>query len=59
MWVTMIEKVKLAIYKHERNRIKEFLSFYDAVHQILIDRDRIKKTSHHCLAHSLNPRYSS
>ena len=38
MYDTTIEKVKLTMCKHEGKRIDEFSSFYDVVHQILIDR---------------------
>lgn len=55
----MIEKVKVAIYKHEGKRADEFSSFYEVVHQILIDRWNKNNTPLQCLAHSPNPRYSS
>ena len=38
MWETMIEKVKVAIYRHEGKRENEQSSFYDVVHKILEDR---------------------
>ena len=34
----MIEKVKSAIYQHERKGDDEKSSFYDVVHKILVDR---------------------
>ncbi|XP_038891577.1 uncharacterized protein LOC120080967 [Benincasa hispida] len=58
IWDTMIEKVKVAIYKHEGKHPDESSSFYGVVHQILIDRWNKNNTPLHCLAHSLNPRYS-
>ena len=56
MWDTMIEKVKLAIYKQERKRLRESSTFYDVVHKILVDRWTKNNTPLHCMAHSLNPR---
>jgi len=56
MWGTMIEKVKLAIYKQERKRLRESSTFYDVVHKILVDRWTKNNTPLHCMAHSLNPR---
>ena len=38
MWNTMIDKVKVAIYRHEGKRDTEQSSFYDVVHKILEDR---------------------
>ncbi|XP_028080801.1 uncharacterized protein LOC114282356 [Camellia sinensis] len=38
MWDTMIEKVKMVIYKHEGKRLEEESTFYNVVHQIPIDR---------------------
>ena len=35
---TMIEKVKIAIYRHEGKRENEQSSFYDVMHKILEDR---------------------
>ncbi|XP_031744989.1 uncharacterized protein LOC116405209 [Cucumis sativus] len=55
MWDTMIEKVKMSIYKHEGLRPTEFSSFYDVVYNILIDRWNKNSTPLHCLAHSLKP----
>jgi len=37
MWDTMIEKVKSAIYRHERKRENKQSHFYDVVYQILED----------------------
>ena len=57
MWDTMIEKVKMSIYKHEGLRPTEFSSFYDVVYNIFIDCWNKNSTPLHCLAHSLNQRY--
>ncbi|XP_028080800.1 uncharacterized protein LOC114282355 [Camellia sinensis] len=38
MWDTMIEKVKMVIYKHEGKLLEEESTFYNVVHQILVDR---------------------
>ncbi|XP_059659219.1 uncharacterized protein LOC132306039 [Cornus florida] len=59
MWDTMIEKVKMAIYRYERKRQSESSSFYEVVHGILVARWNKNNTPLHCLAHSLNPRYYS
>ncbi|KAG5532188.1 hypothetical protein RHGRI_026721 [Rhododendron griersonianum] len=59
MWDTMIEKVKVAIYRHEGKRHEDSSTFYDVVHTILVDRWNKNSTPLHCLAHSLNPRYYS
>jgi len=37
MWDTMIEKVKVVIYRHEGKKDNEQSSFYDIVHKILVD----------------------
>ncbi|XP_020267247.1 uncharacterized protein LOC109842776 [Asparagus officinalis] len=57
MWDTMIEKVKVVIYRHESKRENDPSSFYDVVHKILEDRWNKSNTPLQCLAHSLNPRY--
>ncbi|KAG5556173.1 hypothetical protein RHGRI_006710 [Rhododendron griersonianum] len=59
MWDTMIEKVKVAIYRHEGKRHEDSSTFYEVVHAILVDRWNKNNTPLHCLAHSLNPRYYS
>ncbi|KAH1257533.1 hypothetical protein GmHk_03G007476 [Glycine max] len=59
MWDSMIEKVKLEIYKKEKLSHSENCPFYDAVYQVLIACWTKSYTSLHCLAHSLNPRYYS
>ncbi|CAL5368910.1 unnamed protein product [Camellia sinensis] len=59
MWDTMIEKVKMVIYKHEGKQLEDESTFYNVVHQILVDRWNKNNTPLHCLAHSLNPRYYS
>ncbi|KAK2443827.1 hypothetical protein QL285_014899 [Trifolium repens] len=55
-WDSMIEQVKVAIYKHENKELTQYSSFYDVVYNILIDRWTKSHTPLHCLAHSLNPR---
>ncbi|CAL5383489.1 unnamed protein product [Camellia sinensis] len=59
MWDTMIEKVKMVICKHEGKRLEDESTFYNVVHQILVDRWNKNNTPLHCLAHSSNPRYYS
>ncbi|KAL4598363.1 hypothetical protein ACB092_11G054500 [Castanea dentata] len=59
MWDSMIEKVNVAIYRHEGLEDDEYSSFWSVVYDILIDRWTKNCTSLHCLAHSLNPRYYS
>uniref|UniRef100_A0A5B7AFB0 BED-type domain-containing protein n=1 Tax=Davidia involucrata TaxID=16924 RepID=A0A5B7AFB0_DAVIN len=59
MWDSMMEKVKIAIYRHEEKRYEESSTFYDVVHNILVDRWNKNNTPLHCLAHSLNPKYYS
>jgi len=53
----MIEKVKVAIYRHEGKRDNEQSSFYDVVHKILVDRWNKSNTPLQCLTYSLNSRY--
>ena len=55
-WDSMIEQVKKAIYQHEGKELSERSSFYEVVHNILIDRWTKSYTPLHCLAHSLNPK---
>nr|XP_043613038.1 uncharacterized protein LOC122585009 [Erigeron canadensis] len=59
MWDTMIDKVKLEIYKKEKLQVSQRSIFYDVVHGILVARWAKNKNPLHCLAHSLNPRYYS
>ncbi|GJV08765.1 hAT dimerization domain, ribonuclease H-like domain protein [Tanacetum coccineum] len=59
MWDSMIEKVKIEIYKKEKRSISQKSLFYDVVHGILVARWAKNNTPLHCLAHSLNPRYYS
>lgn len=56
MWDSMIEKVKGAIYRHERKRDEDDSTFYRVVHGILVNHQKQSNTLLHCLAHSLNPR---
>lgn len=57
MWDSMIEKVKLEIYKKEKRVHSDFSPFYYVVYEILVSRWAKNNTPLHCLAHSLNPRY--
>ncbi|KAI5438951.1 hypothetical protein KIW84_024614 [Lathyrus oleraceus] len=57
-WDSMIEEVKLTIYKHEGKELSQSLSFHDVVHDILINRWAKSYTPLHCLAHLFNPRDS-
>lgn len=57
MWDTMIEKVKVAIYRGERKEHWEESPFHDVVHDILIARWTKSYTPLHCMAHSVNPKY--
>nr|GEW35197.1 hypothetical protein [Tanacetum cinerariifolium] len=59
MWVSMIEKVKIEIYKKEKHPTSQLSLFYDVVHGILVARWAKNNTPLHCLAHSLNPWYYS
>nr|GEV57682.1 hAT dimerization domain, ribonuclease H-like domain protein [Tanacetum cinerariifolium] len=59
MWDSMIEKVKIEIYKKEKHPTCQLSLFYDVVHGILVARWAKNNTLLHCLAHSLNPRYYS
>ena len=56
MWDSMIEKVKVAIYRHEGLEDDEYSSFWGVVYDILTDRWTKICTPPHCLAHSLNPK---
>ncbi|PWA50999.1 DUF659 domain-containing protein [Artemisia annua] len=58
-WDSMIENVKVVIYRHEGKKEEEVSPFYSIVHNILVDRWAKSNTPLHCLAHSLNPRYYS
>ncbi|KAK9278737.1 hypothetical protein L1049_028313 [Liquidambar formosana] len=55
MWDNMIEKVRVAIYRHEHKHETKESSFFDVVHKILVDRWSKNNTPLHCMAHSLNP----
>nr|XP_023919017.1 uncharacterized protein LOC112030572 [Quercus suber] len=57
MWDSMIENVKKEIYRHEGKEDYEESSFYDVVHNILIEWWTKNCTPLHCLAHSLNLKY--
>ncbi|KAK7300483.1 hypothetical protein RJT34_11327 [Clitoria ternatea] len=59
MWDSMIEKVKIAIYKHEDKSLDAYSAFYQIVHKILVARWTKNSTPLHCLSHSLNPRFYS
>ena len=56
MWDSMIEKVKVAIYRHKGLENDEYSLFFNVVYDILIDRWTKNCTPLHCLAHSLNPK---
>ncbi|CAH1441016.1 unnamed protein product [Lactuca virosa] len=56
MWDSMIEKVKIEIYKKEKRLTSQISCFYDVVHRILMARWAKNNTPLHCLAHSLHPR---
>ena len=56
MWDSMIEKVKVVIYRHEGLEDDQYSSFWGVVNDILIDRWTKNSTPLHCLAHSLNPK---
>ncbi|GKD68649.1 hypothetical protein Tco_1322739 [Tanacetum coccineum] len=57
MWDSMVEKVKVEIYKHEGKSPEMSISFYQVVYDILVARWTKSSTPLHCLAHSLNPRF--
>ncbi|CAH9118983.1 unnamed protein product [Cuscuta epithymum] len=59
MWDSMIEKVKVEIYKHEGISVYEDSAFFKVVYGILVARWGKSSTPLHCLAHSLNPRFYS
>ncbi|XP_057250027.1 uncharacterized protein LOC104907630 [Beta vulgaris subsp. vulgaris] len=59
MWDSMIEQVKLEIYKKECRPHSEFSPFFHVVYEILVARWAKSNTPLHCLAHSLNPRFYS
>ncbi|KAH7557045.1 hypothetical protein JRO89_XS11G0035900 [Xanthoceras sorbifolium] len=56
-WDSMIEKVKIVIFRKERKQLNEESRFFDVVYGILVERWTKSSTPLHCLAHSLNPRY--
>jgi hypothetical protein len=58
-WDSMIETVRVVIYRKEQKGPSERSSFYDAVYDVLIDRWTKSCTPLHCMAHSLNPRYNN
>ncbi|KAF5180325.1 hAT transposon superfamily [Thalictrum thalictroides] len=58
-WDSMIENVKVIIYRHEGKLEDEDSPFYSIVYNILVDCWAKSNTPLHCLAHSLNPRYYS
>uniref|UniRef100_A0A2N9IJE4 DUF659 domain-containing protein n=1 Tax=Fagus sylvatica TaxID=28930 RepID=A0A2N9IJE4_FAGSY len=59
MWITIIEKVKAIIFRHEGKQEGEVSTFYNVMYDILIDRWTKNCTTLHCMAHSLNPKYYS
>ncbi|KAH7575229.1 hypothetical protein JRO89_XS02G0066300 [Xanthoceras sorbifolium] len=56
-WDSMIEKVKIVIFRKEWKQLNEESMFFDVVHGILVERWTKSSTPLHCLVHSLNPRY--
>ena len=56
MWDTIIDKVKVAIDRHEGKSADEYSTFYEVVYSILIDRWTKRNTSLHCMADSLKPK---
>ncbi|CAI9281245.1 unnamed protein product [Lactuca saligna] len=59
MYDSMIENVKIEIYKKEKRSTSQISCFYDIVNCILVDQWAKNNTPLHCLAHSLHPRYCS
>ncbi|XP_023754685.1 uncharacterized protein LOC111903132 [Lactuca sativa] len=55
MWDSMIEKVKIEIYKKEKRPTSQIRCFYDVVHRILVAQWVKNNTPLHSLAHSLHP----
>ncbi|KAH7565899.1 hypothetical protein JRO89_XS08G0035200 [Xanthoceras sorbifolium] len=56
-WDSMIEKVKIVIFRKERKQLNEESRFFDVVHGILVERWTKSSIPLHYLAHSLNLRY--
>ncbi|XP_074301221.1 uncharacterized protein LOC141632583 [Silene latifolia] len=58
MWDSMIEEVKMIIFKKEEKDIHcDSSPFFDAIQQVLESRWNKSNTPLHCLAHSLVPKY--
>ncbi|XP_062199858.1 uncharacterized protein LOC133902258 [Phragmites australis] len=57
MWDSMIEKVRVCIYRKEGIVDGGTSVFFDVVQSILLSRWGKSNTPLQCLAHSLNPRY--
>ena len=55
-WDTMIEKVKIVIYRQGEKEVNDTSTFYQVVYNILIARWTKNCTPLHCTAYSLNPR---
>ncbi|KAI9156180.1 hypothetical protein LWI28_001806 [Acer negundo] len=58
-WDSMIEKVKIAIFRKERKQLNDSSRFFYMVHGILVERRTKSSAPLHGLAYSLNPRYYS
>ncbi|KAK2662963.1 hypothetical protein Ddye_001537 [Dipteronia dyeriana] len=58
-WDSIIEKVKIVIFRKEQRQLHDASRFFNVVHGILVDRWTKSNTPLHCLAHSLNPMYYS
>lgn len=56
MWEFMIKQVKNEIYWDEGNQGYKSSTFYEVVHNTLINWWNINYTPLHCLARSLNPK---
>ena len=55
-WDSMIEKVKVAIYRQEGKNHDEHSHFFDVVYNIIVSRWTKSTSPIHCMAYSLNPR---
>ncbi|KAL9227765.1 hypothetical protein vseg_003416 [Gypsophila vaccaria] len=60
MWDTMIEKIKVVVFRKEKKNLDvDSSDFFDAIHNVLVERWDKSNTPLHCLAHSLVPKYYS
>ena len=59
MWDSMIENVKKEVYLYEGKELQQTdCYFFNVIKEILITRWAKGNNPLHCMAHSLNPRYS-